>query len=93
MALAPASGPSSPGLFGLGMLGLNPYALVRRCGEDFPSLLNQTNFVLLNRRFPFRAFRVSELPSDSGCQEQSFATAGLASYFVSATSLTVQLAS
>lgn len=50
------------------------------------SLLNQTNFVLLNRRFPFRAFRVSELPSDSGCQEQSFA--GLASYFVSATSLT-----
>jgi hypothetical protein len=45
----------------------------------------------LNRRFPFRAFRVSELPSDSGCQEQSFA--GLASYFVSATSLTVQLAS
>lgn len=52
------------------------------------SLLNQINFVPLNCRFrfPFRVFRVSELPSDSGCQEQSFA--GLASYFVSATSLT-----
>lgn len=61
-ALAPACERSELSrLVWLGDAGPEP---VRTCTEVRTFFLNQTNFVLLNRRFYFRAFRVSELPSE-----------------------------
>lgn len=56
-----ASGPSSPGLFGLGTPGLNPYALVRRCGEDLPFkpislFFFESNVVFLSEPSGFRNY-------------------------------------